>query len=180
MIAIINIRITGKGTTPTYPAPRKLKPSGRPEIGSPPEYMKLKPRIMFITTKVAMKEGIFPITVRTPLIMPTIIDIRITIKTASQTGRPIVTTNPAKKIDTIPMMEDIDISMLPVRITKNSPMEIIAIKDACRIILNKFFGSLNLLIVSIHIVTNAINNISIIQSDRNDLMPPPYLLVFSL
>ena len=110
--------------------------------------------------------------------MPTIIDIRITIKTASQTGRPIVTTNPAKKIDTIPMMEDIDISMLPVRITKNSPMEIIAIKDACRIILNRF-GSLNLLIVSIHIVTNAINNISIIQSDRNDLMPPLYLLVFS-
>ena len=85
---------------------------------------------IFITTSVAIKDGIFPYTTRHPFTTPTTADIKSTKINAAPSGYPFLTENPAKKIDTIPIVEEIDISISPINITKNSPIAIIATNDA--------------------------------------------------
>ena len=60
--------------------------------------------------------------------------------------------------------EDIDISILPVSITKNSPIAIIAINDAWRNTFIMLFVVLKVLLTTLKIKTNATKRISIIQS----------------
>ena len=79
---------------------------------------------IFITTSVAIKDGIYPFTT------PIKADIKITNMNATPSGNPFFTENPAKKMDTIPIIDEIDISISPINITKNSPIAIIATNDA--------------------------------------------------
>ncbi len=85
---------------------------------------------IFITTSVAIKDGIFPYTTRHPFTTPIKADIKITNMNAAPSGNPFFTENPAKKMDTIPIVDEIDISISPINITKNSPIAIIATNDA--------------------------------------------------
>ena len=87
--------------------------------------------------------------------------------------------NRRKKMDTMPIMEDIDISISPIRITKNSPMAIIAIKDACRSTFIIFVVVRKLLLRQ-HRANRATNKNRIIQSLSRALKPPLYFFDFVL
>ena len=84
---------------------------------------------IFITTSVAIKDGIFPYTTRHPFTTPIKADIKITNMNATPSGNPFLQ-KILQKNDTIPIVDEIDISISPINITKNSPIAIIATNDA--------------------------------------------------
>ena len=62
--------------------------------------------------------------------MPMTMDMSRTSRNATPIGRLFRTQKPAKKMDTMPMIEEMDISISPIRMTKNSPMAMIATNEA--------------------------------------------------
>ena len=66
------------------------------------------------------------------------------------------------------MVEDIDISICPISMTKNSPIAIIAVNAVCRRMFIRLSDVLNVLRVMLNMTTRAMRRKSIIQSLIND------------
>jgi len=98
---------------------------------------------------------------------------------ASHIGIPARTTNPAKNIEVIPIIDVIDISICPIKITKNSPIAIIEINEACRKILRILDAVLNFGELIQQTTKRKIKRNKIIHSLKNDLNPPEYFLLFT-
>ncbi|OPZ70212.1 MAG: hypothetical protein BWY81_00042 [Firmicutes bacterium ADurb.Bin467] len=126
-----------------------------------------------MTTSVAMNEGILPYTVSAPLINPTTTAIKSTKTSAMPSGMPLLTTKPAKKIDVMPIVDEIDMSICPVRITKNSPIAMIEMNDACRSTFMMLPTVRNFSLVTALAATSTTNSRRIIQSKKNARNPPP-------
>ena len=88
-------------------------------------------------------------------------------------GMPLLTTKPAKKMDVMPMVEVMDMSICPVRMTKNSPMAMIEMNDAWRSTFMMLFIVRNWALLTQQMITRATKRIRIIQSKKNARNPPP-------
>jgi len=126
---------------------------------------------MFITTRVAIKEGILPYTTRDPLTRPMTAAIRSTRGIARPSDIPSLTTKPARKMDVMPMVEVMDMSMLPTRMTKNSPIAMMDRKAACRRMFMMLAVVLNCSLRRKLMLTSATNRNRIIHSRKKDLNP---------
>ena len=73
----------------------------------------------------------------------------------------------------MPMIDEMDMSICPVRITKNSPIAMMEMNEACRNTVRRLFIVRNFGLQIQQIATSATNRIRIIHSRQKAFRPPP-------